>query len=307
MKGRAKALSFFADRAMTASIVIQLLVAGLSIGSIYALVGLGLVLAFKGTGILNFAHGELVALGAYVALFLTVILHLPYWQVFILSLVIMALIGAAFERVLIKPLLRAPSFTIVVATMAIGLMIKNALRLSWQESIATLPSPLDDMSFRIGEVNINPQYLWIIGCSILITASLALFFRKNLTGKALQAVAQNQEAARLMGIRVSVVFPLTFAISSVLAGLAGILFSPLVGIQPEMSSIILKGFVAAILGGINSLLGCVVGGLLLGILETFGGAFIGGTFKDVTAFVILMAVLLFRPNGIFGKAEARRV
>jgi branched-chain amino acid transport system permease protein len=292
---------------MTASIVIQLLVAGLSIGSIYALVGLGLVLAFKGTGILNFAHGELVALGAYVALFLTVILHLPYWQVFILSLVIMALIGAAFERVLIKPLLRAPSFTIVVATMAIGLMIKNALRLSWQESIATLPSPLDDMSFRIGEVNINPQYLWIIGCSILITASLALFFRKNLTGKALQAVAQNQEAARLMGIRVSVVFPLTFAISSVLAGLAGILFSPLVGIQPEMSSIILKGFVAAILGGINSLLGCVVGGLLLGILETFGGAFIGGTFKDVTAFVILMAVLLFRPNGIFGKAEARRV
>jgi branched-chain amino acid transport system permease protein len=307
MKGRAKALPFFADRAMTASIVIQLLVAGLSIGSIYALVGLGLVLAFKGTGILNFAHGELVALGAYVALFLTVILHLPYWQVFILSLVIMALIGAAFERVLIKPLLRAPSFTIVVATMAIGLMIKNALRLSWQESIATLPSPLDDMSFRIGEVNINPQYLWIIGCSILITASLALFFRKNLTGKALQAVAQNQEAARLMGIRVSVVFPLTFAISSVLAGLAGILFSPLVGIQPEMSSIILKGFVAAILGGINSLLGCVVGGLLLGILETFGGAFIGGTFKDVTAFVILMAVLLFRPNGIFGKAEARRV
>jgi branched-chain amino acid transport system permease protein len=292
---------------MTASIVIQLLVAGLSIGSIYALVGLGLVLAFKGTGILNFAHGELVALGAYVALFLTVILHLPYWQVFILSLVIMALIGAAFERVLIKPLLRAPSFTIVVATMAIGLMIKNALRLSWQESIATLPSPLDDMSFRIGEVNINPQYLWIIGCSILITASLALFFRKNLTGRALQAVAQNQEAARLMGIRVSVVFPLTFAISSVLAGLAGILFSPLVGIQPEMSSIILKGFVAAILGGINSLLGCVVGGLLLGILETFGGAFIGGTFKDVTAFVILMAVLLFRPNGIFGKAEARRV
>jgi branched-chain amino acid transport system permease protein len=292
---------------MTASIIIQLLVAGLSTGSIYALVGLGLVLAFKGTGILNFAHGELVALGAYVALFLTVFLHLPYWQVLILSLVIMALIGAVFERVLIKPLMRAPSFTIVVATMAIGFMIKSALRLSWQESIATLPSPLDNISFRIGDVNINPQYLWIIGCSISITALLALFFRKNLTGKALQAVAQNQEAARLMGIRVSLVFPLTFAISGVLAALAGILFSPLVGIQPEMSSIILKGFVAAILGGFSSLLGCVVGGLLLGILETFGGAFIGGTFKDVTAFVILMAVLLFKPNGIFGKAETRRV
>jgi branched-chain amino acid transport system permease protein len=227
--------------------------------------------------------------------------------VLILSLLIMALIGAVFERVLIKPLMRAPSFTVVVATMAIGLMIKNALRLSWQETIATLPSPLDNMTFRVGEVSINPQYLWIISCSILITVLLALFFRKNLTGKALQAVAQNQEAARLMGIRVSLVFPLTFAISSVLAALAGILFSPLVGIQPELGSIIMKGFVAAILGGFNSLPGCVVGGLILGVLETFGGAFIGGTFKDVTAFVILMAVLLFRPNGIFGKAETRRV
>lgn len=292
---------------MTVSIIIQLLVAGLSTGSIYALVGLGLVLAFKGTGVLNFAHGELVALGAYVALFLTVFFKLPYWQVLFLSLVIMALIGALFERVLIRPLMRAPSFTVVVATMAIGLMIKNALRLSWQEMIATLPSPLDNLVFRIGEVNINPQYLWIIFCSISITALLALFFRKNLTGKALQAVAQNQEAARLMGIRVSLVFPLTFAISSVLAALAGILFGPVVGIQPELGSIILKGFVAAILGGFNSLLGVVVGGLLLGVLETFGGAFIGGTFKDVTAFVILMAVLLLRPNGIFGKAETRRV
>ena len=292
---------------MTVSIIIQLLVAGLSTGSIYALVELGLVLAFKGTGILNFAHGELVALGAYVALFLTVLFHLPYWQVLILSLLIMALVGAVFERVLIQPLMRAPSFTVVVATMAIGLMIKNALRLSWQEMIATLPSPLDNMTFRIGEVSINPQYLWIISCSILITALLALFFQKNLTGKALQAVAQNLEAAQLMGIRVSRVFPLTFAISSVLAALAGILFSPLVGIQPELGSIIMKGFVAAILGGFTSLLGCVVGGLILGVLETFGGAFIGGTFKDVTAFVVLMAVLLFRPNGIFGKAEARRV
>jgi branched-chain amino acid transport system permease protein len=282
-------------------------VSGLSTGSIYVLVALGLALAFKGTGILNFAHGELVALGAYVALFLTVFLHLPYLLVLLLSLVIMALVGALFERLLIRPLIRAPSFTVVVATMAISLMIKNVLRLSWQESIATLPSPLDDISLRIGEVSINPQYVWIIGCSVVITAMLALFFRKSLIGKALQAVAQNTEAARLMGIRVSLVFPLTFAISSMLAALAGILYAPIVGIQPEFGSIIMKGFVAAILGGFNSLLGAVVGGLVLGVLESFGGAFVGGTFKDVTAFAVLMAALLIRPNGLFGKAEARRV
>lgn len=292
---------------MTASILVQLLVSGLSTGSIYALVALGLVLAFKGTGILNFAHGELVALGAYIALFLTVLLHLPYWLVLLLSLAIMALVGVLFERLLIKPLMRAPSFTIVVATMAISLMIKNVLRLSWQEMIATLPSPLDNISLRIGEVSINPQYVWIIGCSVLITALLAIFFRKSLAGKALQAVAQNTEAARLMGIRVSLVFPLTFAISSMLAALAGILYAPIVGIQPEFGSIIMKGFAAAILGGFNSLLGAVVGGLVLGVLETFGGAFIGGMFKDVTAFAVLMTVLMIRPNGLFGKAEARRV
>jgi branched-chain amino acid transport system permease protein len=138
-------------------------------------------------------------------------------------------------------------------------------------------------------------------------ALLALFFRKNLTGKAMQAVSQNTTAARLMGIRVSRIFTLTFAVSAGIAALAGVLMGPVVGVESEMGAVILKGFVAAILGGFNSLPGCVVGGLLLGLLETFGGAYFGGTFKAVTAFVLLMLVLLLRPHGIFGRAEARRV
>jgi branched-chain amino acid transport system permease protein len=292
---------------MTISIVLQLVVAGLSTGSIYALVGLGLVLAFKGTGIVNFAHGELVAFGAYSALFFSVILKLPYWQVFILTLLVCGLAGALLERTLIRPLMRAPSFTVVVATLAVGLMIKNLLRLSWQESVSTFSTPLDDLSLRVGEISINPHYIWITVCSFTIMGLLALFFRKNLTGKAMQAVSQNVTAARLMGIRVSRIFSLTFAVSSAIAGLAGILMGPVVGVESEMGAVILKGFVAAILGGFNSLPGCVVGGLTLGLLETFGGAFFGGTFKAVTAFVLLMFVLLVRPHGIFGRAEARRV
>lgn len=291
---------------MDLGIYVQLLVAGLGIGSIYALVGLGLVLAFKGTGVLNFAQGELVALGAYTALFLS-LANLPYWQILLGTLGISAVFGVVLERTLIRPLMNAPAFTVVVATMAIGLMIKNGLRLSWQENIATLGSPLDGMTFRVGDVSINPQYLWIIGCSVGIMVLLALFFRRTLIGKAMQAVAQNQDAARLMGVRVNRVFSLTFAVSTAVAALAGVLISPLTGIQAEMGTVILKGFVAAILGGFNSLPGCVVGALLLGILETFGGAFFGGTFKDVTAFVLLIVVLLVRPNGIFGGAEARRV
>jgi branched-chain amino acid transport system permease protein len=291
---------------MDLGIYVQLLVAGLGIGSIYALVGLGLVLAFKGTGVLNFAQGEFVAFGAYTALFLS-LLKLPYWQVLLLTLAVAAVFGVLLERTLIRPLMNAPPFTVVVATLAIGLMIKNALRLSWQENIATLASPLDGLTFRVGGVSINPQYLWIIGCSIAIMGLLALFFRHTLVGKAMQAVAQNQDAARLMGVRVNRVFSLTFAVSTAVAALAGVLIGPITGIQSEMGSVILKGFVAAILGGFNSLPGCVVGALMLGILETFGGAFFGGTFKDVTAFVLLIVVLLVRPHGIFGGAEARRV
>jgi branched-chain amino acid transport system permease protein len=292
---------------MTTSIVLQLIVAGLSSGSIYALVGLGLMLAFKGTGVVNFAHGELVALGAYSALFFSIVLKLPYWQVFLLALAVCAVAGIVLERLLIRPLMRAPAFTVVVATLALGLMIKNVLRLSWQESVSSFPTPFDDLSLRIGEITINPNYVWIITCSFVIMGLLALFFRKNLTGKAMQAVSQNTTAARLMGIRVSRFFTLTFAVSAAIAALAGVLMGPVVGVESEMGAVILKGFVAAILGGFNSLPGCVVGGLLLGLLETFGGAYFGGTFKAVTAFVLLMFVLLVRPHGIFGRAEARRV
>ena len=291
---------------MDLGIAVQLLIAGLGIGSIYALVGLGLILAFKGTGVLNFAQGELVAFGAYVALFLS-LLGLPYWAILIGTLLASAVFGVLLERTLIRPLMKAPEFTVVVATLAIGLMIKNALRLSWQENIATLNSPLDGLTFRVGEVSINPQYLWIIGCSLAIMGLLAVFFRRTLIGKAMQAVSQNQDAARLMGVRVDRVFPLTFAVSTAVAALAGVLIAPITGIQAEMGAVIIKGFVAAILGGFNSLPGCVVGALVLGVLETFGGAFFGGTFKDVTAFVLLIAVLLVRPHGIFGGAEARRV
>jgi branched-chain amino acid transport system permease protein len=291
---------------MDFGIAVQLLIAGLGIGSIYALVGLGLVLAFKGTGILNFAQGELVAFGAYVALFLS-LLGLPYWAILIGTLLVSAVFGIVLERTLIRPLMKAPEFTVVVATLAIGLMIKNALRLSWQENIATLNSPLDGLTFQVGQVRINPQYLWIIGCSLAIMGLLAVFFRRTLIGKAMQAVAQNQDAARLMGVRVNRVFPLTFAVSTAVAALAGVLIAPITGIQAEMGAVIIKGFVAAILGGFNSLPGCVVGALVLGVLETFGGALFGGTFKDVTAFVLLIVVLLVRPHGIFGGAEARRV
>lgn len=292
---------------MPFAVNVQLLAAGLSSGSIYALVGLGLLLAFKGTGILNFAQGDLVTLGAYTALFLSMLLHLPYWAVFILTLLIAAIVGAAMERLLIRPLMNAPEFTVVIATLSIGLMIKNALRLSWQQEVSTIPTPFADSYYLIGQIAINLQYVWVTCCALILMGLLGLFFRNNLLGKAMRAVSQNQEAARLMGIRVSRIFPATFALSTAIAALAGILIAPLNGIEPEMGNVLLKGFVAAVIGGFDSLVGCVIAGLLLGTLETFGGAYFGGVFKDVVAFVLLTVLLLIRPHGLFGRAQARRV
>jgi branched-chain amino acid transport system permease protein len=292
---------------MSVEIGLQLLIAGLSTGSIYALVALGLVLAFKGTGVLNFAQGELVTLGAYIALFLGTFARLPYPWVFVLTLLSAGAFGIALERGLIRPLADAPAFTVVIATLAVGLMIKNVLRLSWQENVSTIATPFGDAPLAIGALRVNPQYLWVIGCSIALMVVLALFFRSSLTGKAMRAVAQSQVAARLMGIRVGRMFALTFAISSVVAAAAGVLVAPLIGIHAEMGGVIIKAFVAAILGGFHSLIGAVIGGLLLGVLEAFGGAYFGGVFKETAAFTLLILILLARPHGLFGRPEARRV
>jgi branched-chain amino acid transport system permease protein len=292
---------------MTTAVALQLLIAGLSIGSVYALVALGLVIVFKGTGVLNFAQGELVTLGAYLALFIVVFTKLPYAAVFVVTIALAAAIGFGLERGLLRPLIKAPPFTVVIATLAIGLMIKNALRLAWQEPVSSLPTPFSSDPIVLGALRVNPQYLWVIGCTFLVLGVMAAFFRLSRLGKAMRAVSQNQDAARLMGIPVGYVFSLTFAVGTVIAATAGILFAPLIGIEAEMGAIIIKGFVAAIVGGFTTLAGVVVGGLLLGLLETFGGAYFGGVFKNVAAFALLIVVLLLRPHGLFGRAEARRV
>lgn len=292
---------------MPLGVYVQLLASGLSTGSIYALVGLGLMLAYKGTGVLNFAQGEFVTLGAYVALFFSLYFALPYWAFFGLTLAIVAIFGMLFERLLIRPLIKAPEFTIVVATLAVSLMIKDVLRNLWPETVSTIPSPFADVSLQFGDIEINAQYLWVIACTLVLMGVLVVFFTNSRAGKAMRAVAQNQTAARLMGIRVNRVFPATFALSAAIAALAGVLIAPINGIEPDMGDVLMKGFVAAVIGGFDSLIGCVIAGFLLGALESFGGAFVGGLFKDVTAFALLIVVLLVRPHGLFGRAEARRV
>ncbi len=284
----------------------QLALSGLSVGSIYALVGLALVLPFKASGVVNFAQGEIATLGAYIALMLAG-LKLPYLAILPLVLVAAAVTGIFIERLLIRRVLGGPDFTLVIVTFAIGIVIKALIRLRWQDNTFSLDAPFIGAPFIIGPLRLNPAYLVYISSMAAIVVALSAFFTYTKFGKAMRATAIDPTAARLMGIKIGSVFSSAWAMAAVLGALVGMLLAPAVGINPEMGRLILKGLVAAVIGGFSSLGGAVAGGILLGLLETYAGAFWGATFKNLVPFAILIAILLLRPQGLAGSAFARRV
>lgn len=292
---------------MTWQVALQLGFSGLGVGAIYALVALALVIPFKASGVLNFSQGEMVTLGAYIGLVLATTLGLPFLVMVPLTLVIAGLAGALIERALIRPIITAPEFTVVIATFAIGLIIKAAIRVQWQDNVFTFDAPYMGDPLVIGPVRLNPAYLVIILTTVAVVVAITLFFRYARFGKAMRAVAIEQTAARLMGVNVAAVFASAWALAAAIGALAGLLLAPIIGITPEIGHLILKGLIASVIGGFTSLGGAVAGGLLLGLLETYAGAFFGATFKNVVPFCILIAILLFRPHGLFGRAELKRV
>jgi branched-chain amino acid transport system permease protein len=291
---------------MTWRIILQLALSGLSIGSIYALVGLALVLPFKASGIVNFAQGEIVTLGAYLALILSG-LGLPYLAVVPLVLICAAVLGMVTERLLIRPIVNQPEFTLVIVTFAIGFIIKAAIRLHWQDNTFSIDAPFVGPPLALGALRLNPAYLVFILSTIAVVAALFVFFGYTKFGKAMRATALDPIAAKLMGIRIGLVFSAAWALSSMLGAFVGLLLGPVIGINPEIGHLILKGLVAAVIGGFSSLGGAVAGGLMLGLLETYAGAFFGATFKNLVPFGVLILLLLLRPQGLAGGATARRV
>jgi branched-chain amino acid transport system permease protein len=291
---------------MTWRIILQLALSGLSIGSIYALVGLALVLPFKASGIVNFAQGEIVTFGAYLALILSG-LGLPYLAVAPLVLVGAAMFGMATERLLIRPIANQPEFTLVIVTFAIGFIIKAAIRLHWQDNTFSIDAPFVGPPLVLGALRLNPAYLVFILSTVVVVAALFLFFGYSKFGKGMRATALDPIAAKLMGIRIGSVFSAAWALSTMLGAFVGLLLAPVIGINPEIGHLILKGLVAAVIGGFSSLGGAVIGGLLLGLLETYAGAFFGATFKNIVPFGVLILLLLLRPQGLAGASSVRRV
>jgi branched-chain amino acid transport system permease protein len=290
---------------MTSLIILQLALSGLSIGSIYALVGLALVLPFKASGIVNFAQGEIVTFGAYLALILSE-LGLSYFAVVPLVLIGAAALGIVIERLLIRPIVNQPEFTLVIVTFAIGIIIKAAIRLHWQDNTFSIDAPFVGPPLTLGALRLNPAYLVFIVSTVVVVAALLAFFGHSKFGKAMRAAALDPIAAKLMGVRIGSVFSAAWALSTMLGAFVGLLLGPVIGINPEIGHLILKGFVAAVIGGFTSLGGAVAGGLLLGLLETYAGAFFGATFKNLVPFGVLILLLLLRPQGLAGASSVRR-
>lgn len=291
---------------MTLTLAVQLAIAGVSVGSIYALVALAIVIPFKASGVLNFGQGEMVTVGAYAALILTQ-LGWPYPLMLAGVLALGLLGGVLIERALIRPIVSAPEFTLVIATFAIGLLIKGLISLHFGDSPAAIDGPFGTEPLLAIGLRFNPTSLWILACTASVTLGVIAFFRYAKLGKAMRAVAINAEAAKLMGIKVTTVYRWSWAISTAIGALAGLLVAPLIGVNPEVGQLIMRGLLGAVIGGFTSIAGAIVGGVAVGLIETFAGVFVGSTFKNLVPFLLLMLLLVFRPQGLFGTADAKRV
>ena len=286
-----------------------LLLGGLTSGALYALVALGIVLVYKATGTINFAHGEFLMISGFLAYSLYVFAGLPY-LVSILGAVLLAfLLGAIAERIAFRPLMRANMVSLVLATVGVSFILKGSGRMLWggRGDYLAFPPLLPPNPIIIGEIILVPQQLVVLAGAMIVMVAFALFFRLTRIGKTMQATADNPKAARLVGIRVEQVHMLAFGVGAAIAGAAAALMAPITLLYPDIGfSLFIKGFAAAVLGGLNSMAGALLGGFLIGVIESLAGGYIATSFLEVSAFIVIMFTLIFKPRGLLGLNAVRR-
>jgi len=287
--------------------VLQLLISGVSQGCVYGLIALGFVLIYKATEMVNFAQGDIMMLGAFVAFSLGNLAGLPFVAVFVLTLVIMGALGMVLERGLLRPMIGEPPFAVLMLTIGLGFVIRAIAGAIWGNQPRALDSPFAGEIVELGGLIIGYENIAIVVGTALLCALLFLFFRFTRIGIAMQAASQNQLAAFYLGIPVKRVFSLVWGISAAIAAAAGILVAPVSLIDPLMGLVGIKAFAAAIVGGFGSLPGAIVGGLIIGIAEQFVGLYLPAGLSEVSAFVILLAMLFLRPEGIFATLQQKKV
>ncbi len=285
----------------------QVLVSGITAGAVYALVALGFVVLHRGTRVVHFGLGDQLTLSAYAVVVGQVFLGLPFWAAILLSLALSAGFGVMIERGVMRPLRGSPLLVMVIATLAIGAAIREAIRVGMGPQPWPIPFVLSPAPFTAGGLVLVPATLAVVAVATVVMLGLFLMLRYTRFGRAIVAVYENPTGAALVGISVQDVHARLWGLASVLAAVAGILVAPLITLSPDMGTIGIKGFAAAILGGFNSLPGAIAGGLILGILETAAGVYVSTAMKDIVSYGLLIASVLLLPQGLFGKAEARKV
>jgi len=299
----------FAPGGGTLNQVLQLLLAGVAQGCVYALVALGFVLIYKATETVNFAQGDLMMLGGFFALTASVIMGWPYWATILFAVAAMAAVGMLIERIVLRPVLGQPAFTVVMLTIGVGYVLRGVVTMipGWGTDTYTFPTPFADGTFKIGEVIIAVQQVAVIVMTAALVSVLYVFFRYSKLGVAMQATSQNQLAAAYMGIPVRRVNMMIWGLSAGVAAFAGILLAPVTFVHSNMGFIGLKAFPAAVVGGFGSVPGAIVGGLIIGVVEALAGFYMAEGFKDVAAYVVVLLVLMVRPSGIFGETVTKKV
>ncbi|MBU5613940.1 branched-chain amino acid ABC transporter permease [Geomonas azotofigens] len=288
--------------------VTQFVISGLATGSIYALIGLSFAIIFNSTGIINFAQGEFVMLGGVLTIFSLNVLHLPLLAAIVVAVAVTTIIGLLFERLAIRPLKNATPLMLIIITIGASILIRGLVMLLWGKDTQALPAFSGTDPISIAGATLLPQHLWIFGVTVLVIIGCRLFFNHTISGKAMRACSFNRRAANLVGISVGRMVLFSFVISAAVGSLAGVIIAPLTMTAYDVGVMLgLKGFCAAIMGGMGSGLGTVLGGLILGTLESLGAGLISSGYKDAIAFFILLLILFIRPQGLFKKGETERV
>ncbi|NLJ29553.1 branched-chain amino acid ABC transporter permease [Desulforhabdus amnigena] len=287
--------------------LLQYFFSGITNGAIYAIIALGFSMLFNTTGLINFAHGEFVMLGALSMITLWKGLELPLMAAFMVTVVGVSAVGLLLERLAIRSVRKPHPIVLVIITIGASIFLRGVGMLGWGKDAHSAPSFTDHAPFELAGATLLPQTLWILGIVLIIVAGLQLFYRRTLTGKAMIACAISKKAAWILGIPSERMVLLAFAMSAALGGIGGLLITPITMSSYDMGTMLgLKGFCAAMLGGLGSSWGAVLGGVLLGVMEALGVGFFSSGLKDVIAFVLLLLILYVRPSGILGTKAVQR-
>jgi branched-chain amino acid transport system permease protein len=288
--------------------LLQLLISGTATGGTYALAALGFTLLWQASGTINFATGEFVMIPAFLMLFALAV-GIPYWPAFLLAaLASAAVLGFGFKRTMVDPLRQVGGHSLVIATMGLSIGLKQLIKAGYSAEAHPFPGLFADKLFDLGALRVSYGDVGTVAVALVIVGSLQLFLNKTLTGRAMQACAQNTEAATVLGIKVHRMILYTFVINAVLGAVAAVLVTPTYLAKFDMGDTIgMKAFFAAIIGGFNQTRGALLGGVLIGVLENVVGHFISPSYKESAVLFLFLIVILFRPEGLLGKAEERKV